>query len=208
MKKLVFILAFVAANAYATNGGNNGHDASAVSGSQSAAVAVSGSASVSKSVAVGGSSNAEGGSATAAGGDAQAAGGAGGSVSYSNEDRRQAPAVIAPDVMPTSPCVVGGSGGLSVPGGGLSFGKGRIDPECELRETARLFGALGATDFALNLLCTSDAVKNSGLTCPEWAPQASSVDAGDENFAQEYLETTVELHDCNERLTRCEAVSK
>lgn len=47
----------------------------------------------------------------------------------------------------------------------MSLGRGRLDHECELRETARLFHAFGEREFALSLLCTSEAVARSGLEC-------------------------------------------
>ena len=59
-----------------------------------------------------------------------------------------------------------------------------------MRETARLFHAFGEREFALSLLCTSEAVARSGLEC---VPPPKVVHA-----------------DCSaadEKLRRCEAVT-
>lgn len=202
--RFLILLALMSANAMA-QGGKNGSDPTTVStaAAEAGAAAVSGSHSASGAVASGGSAEASGGAATATGvgGDANASGGSASSdnsVSVETKARRQAPSVFAPAALPTAPCVVATSGGLSVPGGGLSLGRGRIDPECTLRETARMFDAFGEPEFALELLCASEAVRESGLAdrCPR-QPRGEV--------------TVIVPADCSEsdeKLKRCEDVTK
>lgn len=75
------------------------------------------------------------------------------STSLNFEDVRQAPNVFAPPIYPTVSCFKGASGGFSVPGGGLSLGGGRIDPNCESREEIRLAHEMGLQDHALFRWC-------------------------------------------------------
>ena len=77
----------------------------------------------------------------------------GGSTSY--KEQKQAPAVFAPSIAPTAPCMGGTSAGGSGTGFGLSFGTSWTDDECNTRETARLFHSMGMTADALAVLCSS-----------------------------------------------------
>lgn len=77
----------------------------------------------------------------------------GGSTSY--KEQKQAPAVFAPNVAPTAPCMGGTSAGGSGTGFGLSFGTSWTDDECNTRETARMFQGMGLTADALAVLCSS-----------------------------------------------------
>lgn len=77
----------------------------------------------------------------------------GGSTSY--KEQKQAPAVFAPNIAPTAPCMGGTSAGGSGTGFGLSFGTSWTDDECNTRETARLFHSLGMASDALAVLCSS-----------------------------------------------------
>ena len=45
----------------------------------------------------------------------------------------------APSIDPSHSCALTKTGGLSLPGGSISGGKAEVDPECNARETARLF---------------------------------------------------------------------
>lgn len=192
MRTLALLLILSSA-AYA-EGGKNGVPPTSVSGAEAkaGAVSVSGSNSTSSASADGTTAIAEGGgggNAVTGDSNAESTSNSGvGDVSVSTKNRRQAPSVFAPAALPTAPCVVASSGGLSVPGGGLSFGRGRIDEECTLRETARMFDAFGETAFALALLCSSEAVKESGLECPSRPREDCSA--------------------ADEKLRRCEAVRK
>ena len=71
--------------------------------------------------------------------------------------KEAAASAIAPNVYPTAPCRITGGVGGQIAGGGLSFGGSKIDAECELRETARSFAAIGRGDLALRLLCATEA---------------------------------------------------
>jgi len=73
----------------------------------------------------------------------------------SYKEQKQAPAVFAPNIAPTAPCMGGTSAGGSGTGFGLSFGTNWTDDECNTRETARLFHSLGMASDALAVLCSS-----------------------------------------------------
>ncbi len=73
----------------------------------------------------------------------------------SYKEQKQAPAVFAPSIAPTAPCMGGTSAGGSGTGFGLSFGTSWTDDECNTRETARLFHSLGMVSDALAVLCSS-----------------------------------------------------
>lgn len=68
---------------------------------------------------------------------------------------KNAPQVIAPNILPTVPCASVTSGGISVVGAGVSFGTAHQDEDCNLRETARLFHAVGMVSDALDVICMS-----------------------------------------------------
>ncbi|MBP8291303.1 MAG: hypothetical protein KAX65_00945 [Caldilineaceae bacterium] len=77
----------------------------------------------------------------------------GGSTSY--KEQKQAPAVFAPSIAPTAPCMGGTSAGGAGTGFGLSFGTSWTDDECNTRETARMFQGMGMMSDALAVLCSS-----------------------------------------------------
>lgn len=77
----------------------------------------------------------------------------GGSTSY--KEQKQAPAVFAPSIAPTAPCMGGTSAGGSGTGFGLLFGTSWTDDECNTRETSRLFHSIGMPADALAVLCSS-----------------------------------------------------
>ena len=66
-----------------------------------------------------------------------------------------------PSVMGSHSCAVGGSAGVGVPGFNISGGRQKIDPECEVRETARLMEAFGERELAVIMLCSTEAAKAS-----------------------------------------------
>lgn len=82
-----------------------------------------------------------------------------GSDSYKEE--KQVPAVLAPSISPTAPCMGSSSGGGSGTGFGLSFGTSWTDDECNTRETARMFHAMGLGSDALAILCSSAYAKSA-----------------------------------------------
>jgi hypothetical protein len=63
-----------------------------------------------------------------------------------------------PNVYPSAPCRIAVSAGLSLAGGTLSGGGSYEDPECTLRETARVFQFLGVPEMGLLLLCKNSVV--------------------------------------------------
>lgn len=91
------------------------------------------------------------GATTATGGAANAAN-QGVQQGVNFEDRLQAPAQGIPGVYPTSPCAIGWSAGLSVPGGALGGGKAKVDANCEVRENIRLAIAVNPA-LALKAIC-------------------------------------------------------
>lgn len=73
---------------------------------------------------------------------------------------RNVPSPDTPNVYPSAPCRIARSGGLSFAGGALSGGSSIEDPECTLRETARVFQYLGVPEVGLHLMCTQSLVIN------------------------------------------------
>jgi len=69
------------------------------------------------------------------------------------EEKRQAPGIGIGYAPSSSPCRIAGGGGLSIPGGAITFGGSIEDEECQWRENARLFGALGDKATAVEALC-------------------------------------------------------
>lgn len=61
---------------------------------------------------------------------------------------------------PSAPCRIARSAGLSLAGGSLSGGSSIEDPECTLREAARVFQYLGVPEVGLHLMCTQSLVVN------------------------------------------------
>lgn len=179
MKSIVLIAALAAAPVFA--GGSNDHhqqptgtsvhqeqsqhqsqsqNANTNSKSWSDADSSSRSNSNSKSNATGGDAFATGGNSAAGGGDANATNGnntVGVDSTYTQV--RQTPPAFAGTVQPTASCKNAINGGASAPVAGVSFGFGRSDDECDLRETAREFYEMGEHDLAVTLLCTSKAAK-------------------------------------------------
>ena len=78
-----------------------------------------------------------------------------GDLSFSNP--RQAHSANAPSVYPSGNCYGGWSAGLGLPGVNLSGGKAVLDDQCDMRETARMFAAVGERELAVMLLCQTEA---------------------------------------------------
>ena len=63
----------------------------------------------------------------------------------------------APSVYPSGNCYGGWSAGLGLPGFNVSGGKAQLDHQCDMRETARMFAAVGERELAVMLLCQTEA---------------------------------------------------
>lgn len=106
---------------------------------------------------------ANGGNATAAGGNASNGGQQNSQVTEFNQVH-QAPDAFAPNVYPTSPCVVGGSGGGSWLTGGFGLGITKTNKDCDARELGRLFLAARNYKAFAKILCGTKAAKRAKLT--------------------------------------------
>lgn len=78
------------------------------------------------------------------------------------------PMVYAPPVGVTAPCYTALSAGVAVVGFGLTAGGSVEDPECTLRETARLLHGIGAQEAAVRVMCNNAlaAAALGAATCP------------------------------------------
>lgn len=79
-------------------------------------------------------------------------------ITTSYDDRLQAPGLSAPSVFASGPCANGWSAGLSVPGGAITGGKAKADPNCDRREVARILLSISPA-LALKVLCADPYVK-------------------------------------------------
>ena len=70
----------------------------------------------------------------------------------------------APTSMPTSPCIKSFGGGAQTEMAGISFGAGKVDEGCDIRETARSYFLAGAKLAGCKVLITSKRSKNAGVT--------------------------------------------
>jgi hypothetical protein len=83
-----------------------------------------------------------------------------------------APTVVAPGLAAAGveTCLGSASAGLSVIGGGLTFGSTMVDSGCTIRLLARQLFAFGFQKAALALMCqderVADAMNAAGSTCP------------------------------------------
>ncbi|NJN35838.1 MAG: hypothetical protein HC794_00805 [Nitrospiraceae bacterium] len=130
-------------------------NAAALAAAQAAAAARADSAAHAASLAAAAGGDAD---ASATGGNAGATASSGGNtLSTSYEDKRQAPAISAPPVYASGSCSQGWSLGLSIPGGGASGGKSKVDPGCERREAVRVLTPLNPW-LALKVMCADPLV--------------------------------------------------
>ena len=81
---------------------------------------------------------------------------------------RQTASAYAPGIQPTTVCATGRSGGIQTSVVGITGGASGIDLQCDIRETARLFGELGYRETAALIACTSQAAVRAfnGRPCP------------------------------------------
>ncbi len=83
---------------------------------------------------------------------------------------RNTPEVIAPNVVGGNPCAVGASGGLALPGFGVSAGTTWADKACELRQKVALLFNMGEQSLAREIMCQDDeriraAMQRLGKPC-------------------------------------------
>jgi hypothetical protein len=134
------------------------------------------------------SSSAQSGSTSSSSiGDVNAAGGAGGDAASSADNSitfeasktyKHTPDVSLGGIFPSSSCMGVANLGVSGVGFGVGGGKSYVDKECDKRETARSFGALGYATEALVILCSTEAAQVLD-SCPRAAvaPPAVACDA-------------------------------
>jgi hypothetical protein len=88
------------------------------------------------------------------------------------------PTVVAPGLAAAGieTCLGSAAGGVSVMGGGLTFGSTKVDEGCTIRLLARQLYAFGLRNAALAMMCEDPhvvlAMNESGTPCP---PQAVRV---------------------------------
>jgi len=74
-------------------------------------------------------------------------------VAYSGSyEVRSAPSVGAPGIISANPCMIGYSAGISAIGGGVSFGGGKLDGECNLRAEASALYVVAGKNVAIRHL--------------------------------------------------------
>jgi hypothetical protein len=80
-----------------------------------------------------------------------------------------APPVAAPTLTTTltDTCMGSASGGLSVPGGGISLGKTTVDEDCVARLHARQLVAMHSEALAMEILCSRSVVREADLRMPK-----------------------------------------
>jgi hypothetical protein len=105
-------------------------------------------------------------SQTATGGDASASSAASNNGNGSNNNTTNVEAskipvntAYAPSAFPTVPCFKGYSGGAQVAQAGVSFGGGKIDPNCAILETARSLALAGSHPAYCQVMATDKYVK-------------------------------------------------
>ena len=88
------------------------------------------------------------------------------------------PTTVAPGLAAAGveTCLGSASGGLSLMGGGFTFGSTKVDEGCTIRLLARQLFAFGLKTAALALMCEDDhvalAMQTAGTPCPEPQPPA------------------------------------
>lgn len=135
----------------------------------------SGSNSSSGSSGSGGSSGSNGGTAPASGasgttGTAGTSAPATGATGTSSDPTihyagsytvRNTPELVAPSINGGNPCAIGVSGGVALPGVGVSGGATWADAACERRQAAALLHNMGHPDIAYQLMCQDKNVREA-----------------------------------------------
>lgn len=94
------------------------------------------------------------------------------STSYSTNHLVTPPTVVAPGLAAAGieTCLGSASGGLSLMGGGFTFGSTKVDEGCTIRLLARQLFAFGLRNAALALMCEDQhvvlAMGETGTPCP------------------------------------------
>lgn len=71
-------------------------------------------------------------------------------------EARTVPTAIAPNIYPTASCAMSASVGASAMGWGVSGGGTKVNQECVMLETARVFSQLGFQTQGLDVLCSTE----------------------------------------------------
>ena len=105
------------------------------------------------------------------------------------------PTVVAPGLAAAGveTCLGSASGGISMMGGGVTFGSTVVDPGCTIRLLARQLYAFGFQKAALALMCQDErvavAMDRAGSPCPSPPAEVMQSDRGSSmpalSFAQE-----------------------
>ncbi|HYZ22072.1 MAG TPA: hypothetical protein VE690_07940 [Rhodopila sp.] len=74
---------------------------------------------------------------------------------------RNTPEIVAPSINGGNPCAVGVSGGVALPGVGVSGGATWADGACERRQAAALLHNMGHPDIAYQLMCQDKNVREA-----------------------------------------------
>lgn len=74
------------------------------------------------------------------------------------------PTAYAPATIPTSPCFKGFGGGAQMAQAGISFGGGKVDPNCAILETARSFDMVNERLAACKVKISNKYAKKAGVT--------------------------------------------
>jgi hypothetical protein len=149
----ILVLCLLCLPALATTTTPPATDPSATANSDADAIAAAVAAAVAKAFAEA-AATAESDAAS----DSDAAAEANGVQQLTIESERQAPAVFAPSVYPTAPCVAGWSFGGSGAGAGLSLGRGKELAGCVERELIRIAAQMGLASQAEFMWCNQAAV--------------------------------------------------
>lgn len=102
---------------------------------------------------------------------------------------KNTPDARAPYSNSTSPCIVGFSAGVGVPGFGGSLGRGFEDEECTRRQSAQTWSNMGMPAVGLWLMCRSEDMARTGKTPEECDAMVAAL----------------QKDTCDERIERCEA---
>ncbi len=130
----------------------------------------------------------------------------GGTQTMSFSNASQAHTAIAPNVFATAPCYIGGSAAIGLKGVNIGGGRVKVDPECELRETARLLGALQERELAVMVVCrTKAAIAAIGDLCKPNASQRDRIKELEGRIQFMLTEREIDRAVCDESIERCES---
>ena len=105
-------------------------------------------------------------------------------VAFNATRNNNTPGVYLGGLYPSANCMGVGNLGVSAPGFGIGGGKSYPDPECDKRETARSFMALGYPQEALFILCSTQAARVLARCPYEALPEPEPVKCSDEQCEQ------------------------